>query len=129
MREYVEQVASGTSVGQVEKQFFTFADAAHPLVVESGRSLGPVTLAYETYGSLDETAGNAVLVLHALTGDSHAAGYYDVNDAKPGWWDIMIGPGKPIDTERYFVICSNVIGGCMISTTIQPIGRLTPIGS
>jgi len=75
-----------------------------------------VTLAYETYGTLDDRASNAVLVLHALTGDAHAAGRYAPSDPKPGWWDIMIGPGKPIDTNRYFVICSNVIGGCMGST-------------
>ena len=116
MSEYVEHSPSGTSVGRVEKRFFTFAEAGAPLTVESGRSLGPVTLAYETYGTLDDRAANAVLVLHALTGDSHAAGYYDKADAKPGWWDLMIGPGKPIDTDRYFVVCSNVIGGCMGST-------------
>ena len=116
MSEYVEHAQTGTSVGRVEKRFFTFAAPPDVLTVESGRTLGPVTLAYETYGTLDATASNAVLVLHALTGDSHAAGYYDKADAKPGWWDIMIGPGKPIDTERYYVICSNVIGGCMGST-------------
>ncbi len=116
MSEYVEHDSTGCSVGRVEKRFFTFADGGRPLVVESGRSLGPVTLAYEVYGTLDERADNAVLVLHALTGDSHAAGYYDKTDSKPGWWDIMIGPGKPIDTNRYCVICSNVIGGCMGST-------------
>ena len=116
MSEYVEHAQTGTSVGRVEKLFFTFAAPPDVLTVESGRTLGPVTLAYETYGTLDETASNAVLVLHALTGDSHAAGYYDKTDTKPGWWDIMIGPGKPIDTERYFVICSNVIGSCMGST-------------
>ncbi len=116
MSEYVEHAAGGASVGQVEKRYFNAADADRPLLVESGRSLWPVTLAYETYGRLDAEAGNAVLVLHALTGDSHAAGYYDQNDPKPGWWDIMIGPGKPIDTDRYYVISSNVIGGCMGST-------------
>jgi homoserine O-acetyltransferase len=116
MSEYVEHAQTGTSVGRVEKRFFTFAAPPDVLTVESGRTLGPVTLAYETYGTLDATASNSVLVLHALTGDSHAAGYYDKADAKPGWWDIMIGPGKPIDTERYYVICSNVIGGCMGST-------------
>ena len=135
MSEYVEQATAGASVGQVEKRFFTFADADQPLIVESGRSLGPVTLAYETYGTLDSQAQNAVLVLHALTGDSHAAGYYDKSDAKPGWWDLMIGPGKPIDTDRYFVICSNVIGGCMGSTgptsldpaTGKPYGLTFPV--
>ncbi|MHC1789831.1 homoserine O-acetyltransferase MetX [Solidesulfovibrio sp.] len=135
MSEYVEHAPTGTSVGRVEKRFFTAADADHPLIVESGRSLGPVTLAYETYGTLDGQAANAVLVLHALTGDSHAAGYYDKADAKPGWWDLMIGPGKPIDTDRYFVICSNVIGGCMGSTgpasvdpaTGRPYGLTFPV--
>jgi len=135
MSENVEQAAADTSIGPVEKKYFTFAGGEAPLVVESGRSLGPVTLAYETYGTLDERAANAVLVLHALTGDSHAAGYYDKTDAKPGWWDIMIGPGKPIDTDRYFVICSNVIGGCMGSTgpssvdpaTGRPYGLTFPV--
>ncbi len=116
MSEYVERAASGTSVGRVEKKYFTFAEPPDVLTVESGRTLGPVTLAYETYGNLNEQASNAVLVLHALSGDSHAAGFYSADDAKPGWWDIMIGPGKPIDTDRYYVICSNVIGGCMGST-------------
>ncbi|UJX40978.1 homoserine O-acetyltransferase [Desulfovibrio sp. JY] len=135
MSEYTEHTPSGASVGRVEKRFFTFAVPPHPLDVDSGRSLGPVTLAYETYGKLDEQATNAVLVLHALTGDSHAAGHYDATDAKPGWWDIMIGPGKPIDTDRYFVICSNVIGGCMGSTgpssidpeTGKPYGLTFPV--
>jgi homoserine O-acetyltransferase/O-succinyltransferase len=135
MSEYVEHDASGVTVGLVEKKFFTFGDAAHPLIVESGRSLGPVTLAYETYGTLDADATNAVLVMHALTGDSHAAGSYGTCDAKPGWWDIMIGPGKPIDTNRYYVICSNVIGSCMGSTgpssldpaTGRPFGLTFPV--
>ena len=135
MSEYTEQAPNGASVGKVEKRFFTFAAPPHPLTVESGRTLGPVTLAYETYGTLDAQAGNAVLVLHALTGDSHAAGYYDSSDAKPGWWEIMIGPGKPIDTDRYFVVCANVIGGCMGSTgpssvdpaTGKPYGLTFPV--
>ena len=134
MSEYVEHSPSGTSVGRVEKQFFTFA-ADEPLLVESGRSLGPVTLAYETYGRLNESATNAVLVLHALTGDSHAAGYYETSDSKPGWWDLMIGPGKPLDTDRYFIICSNVVGGCMGTTgpasvdptTGKPYGLTFPV--
>ena len=135
MSEYVEHDTAGTSVGQVEKKYFTFAGGNEPLIVESGRSLGPVTLAYETYGTLDAKASNAVLVLHALTGDSHAAGYYDTGDTKPGWWEIMIGPGKPIDTDRFFVISSNVIGGCMGSTgpasidpgTGRPYGLTFPV--
>lgn len=135
MSEYTEHAQTGTSVGRVEKRFFTFAAPPDVLTVESGRTLGPVTLAYETYGELDTAATNAVLVLHALSGDSHAAGYYDKSDPKPGWWDIMIGPGKPIDTDRYFVICSNVIGGCMGSTgpsspdpdTGRPYGLTFPV--
>jgi homoserine O-acetyltransferase len=114
--EYVDQIAPGGSVGLVEKKFFTFAAPPHPLTVESGLAIGPVTLAYETYGRLSPRKDNAVLVLHALTGDSHAAGYYDASDPKPGWWDTMIGPGKGIDTDAFFVVCSNVLGGCMGST-------------
>ncbi|SCY85364.1 homoserine O-acetyltransferase MetX [Desulfoluna spongiiphila] len=104
------------SVGLVEKQFFTFGDGDDALPLEAGQSIGPVTLAYETYGRLNEKRDNAILLTHALTGDSHAAGYYDVTDRKPGWWESMVGPGKGIDTTKYFVICSNVLGGCMGST-------------
>jgi homoserine O-acetyltransferase len=78
----------------VRERFFTFADADQPLIVESGRSLGPVTLAYETYGTLDSQAQNAVLVLHALTGDSHAA-VLRQKRCQPGWWDLMIGRASP----------------------------------
>jgi homoserine O-acetyltransferase len=84
-----------------------------------GRRLAPVEVAYETYGRLDEGGGNAILVCHALSGDSHVAGFRpaeDPDDAKPGWWDVMVGPGKAIDTDRYFVICSNVLGGCSGTT-------------
>ncbi|MCK5312607.1 MAG: homoserine O-acetyltransferase, partial [Desulfobacteraceae bacterium] len=78
--------------------------------------LDEITIAYETFGALNETKSNAILVLHALTGDSHAAGRYKETDEKPGWWDVMIGPSKAIDTNKYFVICSNILGGCMGST-------------
>lgn len=104
------------SVGFVEKQFFTFGDAGDALPLEAGAHIGPVTLAYETYGKLNDARDNAILITHALTGDSHAAGYYDATDRKPGWWESMVGPGKGIDTTKYFVICSNVLGGCMGST-------------
>jgi homoserine O-acetyltransferase/O-succinyltransferase len=100
----------------VEKKFFTFAEPPNELHLDCGAKLGPVTIAYETLGSLAADGGNAVLLLHALSGDSHVAGRYTPDDSKPGWWDIMVGPGKPIDTDRYFVICSNVLGGCMGST-------------
>lgn len=109
----------------VEKQFFTFGEPPHELVLESGERLGPVTLAYETLGTLAPDKSNAILVVHALTGDSHVAGCYTTEDARPGWWEIMVGPGKAIDTERYFVICANVLGGCMGSTGPSSINPVT----
>ena len=84
--------------------------------LECGRTLGPITLAYETYGELNEARDNAILVVHALSGDAHAAGYHHPRDKHPGWWDIMIGPGRAFDTRKYFVICSNIVGGCKGST-------------
>lgn len=107
---------TNTSVGIVETQYFTFARSPEKLVLVSGRTLSPVTLAYETYGALNEKRTNAILVLHALSGTAHAAGYHTPDDPYPGWWDLYIGPGKVFDTDRYFVICSNVIGGCNGST-------------
>jgi len=116
MSEYIEHDRQGISVGLVKKKHYTFADPPAELTLESGAKLGPVTLAYETYGTLDPEQTNAILVLHALSGDSHAAGYYAEDDPKPGWWDSMVGPGKGIDTDRYFVLCSNVLGSCLGST-------------
>ena len=116
MSEYIDQDQTGASIGIVEKQFFTFAEPPGRLKLESRTSIGPVTIAYETCGSLNKDKNNVILVLHALSGDSHMAGYYDPKDAKPGWWDIMVGPGKGIDTDKYFVICSNIIGSCAGST-------------
>ena len=116
MSEYIEHDKDGISVGLVEKRFFTFAEPPHEMILESGARLGPITIAYETYGKLDDDRSNAILILHALSGDSHVAGYYSEDDPKPGWWDIMVGPGKGIDTEKYFVICSNILGSCMGST-------------
>jgi homoserine O-acetyltransferase len=106
------------SAGVVEKQFFTYAEPPHEMILESGASLGPITIAYETWGKLSAKRDNAVLVAHAFSGDSHAAGFYpdDPNDAKPGWWDSMVGPGKGLDTDKYFVICANILGGCMGTT-------------
>jgi homoserine O-acetyltransferase len=103
------------SVGVVETRSFTFAGPPKEMVLESGRTLGPVTLAYETYGKLNRDKTNAILVAHALSGDAHAAGLHE-GDSAPGWWEVMIGPGKAFDTDRYFVICSNVLGGCKGST-------------
>lgn len=103
------------SLGIVETKYFTFASSPNELALESGKKLGPVTLAYETYGQLNKDKTNAVLVLHAFSGDAHAAGFHQ-GDEKPGWWDDMIGPGKAFDTDKFFVICSNTIGGCKGST-------------
>lgn len=102
-----------TSLGLVERRYATWTE---PLPLDSGASLGPITLAYETYGTLSPDRDNAILLLHALSGDAHAAGRHSHVDRKPGWWDDMVGPGKPFDTSRYFVICSNVLGGCQGST-------------
>jgi homoserine O-acetyltransferase len=122
------------SLGIVETQTFTFAEN-EPLSLESGETLGPITLVYETYGRLNEDCSNAILICHALSGDAHAAGYLTPNDAAPGWWDDCIGPGKAFDTHKFFVICSNVIGGCRGSTgpgsinpqTGQPYGLSFPV--
>ena len=103
------------SVGIVEPQYFTFAAPPDELLLESGRTLGSVTLAYETYGRLNADRSNAILVCHALSGDAHAAGFHAGEEA-PGWWNDMIGPGKAFDTRQYFVICANTIGGCKGST-------------
>jgi homoserine O-acetyltransferase len=103
------------SVGIVETEHYTFAHPPDEFELESGGKIGPVTLAYETYGTLNDSKSNAILILHALTGDAHAAGFHE-GDKDPGWWDNMIGPGKPFDTNKYFVICSNILGGCKGST-------------
>ena len=86
-----------------------------PLKLDCGIDLSPFQIAYQTYGELNAQRSNAILVLHALTGDQHVANTHPVT-GKPGWWQTMVGPGRPLDTERYFIICSNVIGGCMGST-------------
>jgi homoserine O-acetyltransferase len=111
----VKTAENKAGLGLAETKCFTFAAPPGEMLLESGEKLGPITLAYETYGTLNSDKSNAVLVLHALTGDAHAAGYHP-GDKDPGWWDSMIGPGKAFDTDKYFVICSNVIGGCKGST-------------
>jgi homoserine O-acetyltransferase len=105
-----------SSVGIVKTQYLTFAEPPREMLLECGRKFGPITLAYETYGELSSAKDNAILILHALSGDAHAAGFHHAHERHPGWWDIMIGPGKAFDTRKYFVICSNVIGGCKGST-------------
>jgi len=99
------------SIGIVETKTYTFCGSPNELVLNSGEKLGPITLAYETYGKLNGDKSNAILVFHALTGDAHAAGWHE-GAKKAGWWDSMIGPGKSFDTNQYFVICANVIGSC-----------------
>jgi homoserine O-acetyltransferase len=89
--------------------------ASQPLALDCGQLLGPFSVAYQTYGELNPERSNAILVCHALTGDQHVANVHPVT-GKPGWWETMVGPGKPIDTNRFFVICPNIIGGCMGST-------------
>ncbi len=89
--------------------------ADEPLRLDCGKSLAPWQLAYQTYGTLNTEKSNAILVCHALTGDQHVANINPVT-GKPGWWSTMIGPGKPVDTDRFFIICANIIGGCMGST-------------
>ncbi|MFT5439656.1 MAG: homoserine O-acetyltransferase [Alphaproteobacteria bacterium] len=89
--------------------------ATAPLRLDSGVDFGPFTIAYQTYGALNADKSNAILICHALTGDQFAADPHPVT-GKPGWWDLMVGPGKVIDTDRYYVICTNVLGGCMGTT-------------
>lgn len=102
-------------LGMVRTKFFTFAEGTNKLALSSGQRIGPITLAYETYGSLDKDKSNAILIAHALSGDAHAAGFQE-GDKKPGWWDVMVGPHKAFDTTKYFIICSNVLGGCKGTT-------------
>ena len=104
------------NIKTVETRTFTFGESGDELTLETGERFGPVTIAYEVYGELNPEKSNAILVLHALSGDAHAAGIHSHNDKKPGWWDEMIGPGKAFDTEKYLVVCSNILGGCKGST-------------
>jgi homoserine O-acetyltransferase len=95
-----------------------------PLRLDCGVELGPITVAYQTYGRLNETRSNAILVSHALTGDQFVAEPHPLT-GKSGWWELMVGPGRPLDTERYFVICVNVLGGCMGTTGPMEVNRDT----
>ncbi len=101
------------SVGLTNTRTIALPD---PFRTDSGETLPEVQVAYETYGELSPSADNAVLVIHALTGDAHAAGFHNPDDPRPGWWDPMIGPGKAIDTRKYFVVSSNNLGGCSGTT-------------
>ena len=107
--------AVGASLGRVETQRVVLFTAGRPLTLDSGATLGPVEVAFETYGTLDAERANAVFVCHALTGDAHAAGHHG-DPARRGWWDTIIGPGRPLDTDRFFVVCANLLGGCQGTT-------------
>lgn len=120
------------SVGIVQPRTLHFEQ---PLQLESGKVLNEYDLVIETYGEPNSGRNNAVLICHALSGDHHAAGYHSIEDEKPGWWDTAIGPGKPIDTRYFFVVCLNNLGGCRGSTgptstnpqTNRPYGQEFPI--
>ena len=103
------------SVGLVETRTARLFTDEHPLVLATGSRLGPVDVAYETYGTLAPDASNVVYLCHALTGDAHAAGWH-AEDRRPGWWDNLIGPGRPLDPDRFFVVSSNILGGCRGTT-------------
>lgn len=100
------------SVGIVKTHYYNPSDK---LILEGGEKLTDISIAYETYGKLNKEKSNAIMVCHALSGDAHAAGWHE-GDRKPGWWEIIIGPGKCLDTEKYFIISSNVLGGCKGTT-------------
>ena len=122
------------SVGIVQTQFVTLFKPPLALTLESGVRLGPINVAYETYGELTGEKDNAIFVCHALTGDAHVAGKHSVDSRQSGWWDGLIGPGRALDTTKYFVICANVLGGCQGTTgpscpnpeTGQPYGLRFP---
>ncbi len=118
----------GDAIG--DRQFLTIADD-RPFVLQMGGSLRSVQIAYETWGELDDAGSNAVLVCHALTGDSHAAGELSLAHKADGWWNDFVGPGLAIDTDRYFVVCANVLGGCQGTTGPSSIDPATgrPYGS
>lgn len=130
------------SIGNVKTKFFHLSGAT-PFTLESGQILDPITIAYETYGTLNEEASNAILVFHALTGSQHAAGHnpsvegvesFWTEECQTGWWETFIGPGKALDTNQFFVICANYLGSCYGSTgptsinpsTGKPYGSLFP---
>lgn len=111
-------------LGVTDTLFFTFADGPEKFTLMSGQMLGPITVAYETYGTLSPRHDNAILICHALTGDAHAAGISS-EDGRVGWWEVLVGPGMPLDTDRYYIICANVLGGCKGTTGPSSINPAT----
>ena len=110
-----EKIKAPDSVGLVESREFRFSPEER-LTLDCGRMMRDIQIRYETYGTLNKDKSNAIIVEHALSGDAHLAGWHSPNDKKPGWWDDMVGPGKPFDTDKYFIICSNILGGCSGTT-------------
>jgi homoserine O-acetyltransferase len=110
------KIIEKNSVGIVQTQTIRVVELDEPLKLDCGKTLAPIDVAYETYGSLNEAGDNTILICHALSGNAHVAGRNNHDDKKPGWWDNMVGPGKGIDTDKYFVICSNFLGGCSGTT-------------
>tara|TARA_R110002111_G_scaffold262694_1_gene340190 strand:+ start:123028 stop:124230 length:1203 start_codon:yes stop_codon:yes gene_type:complete len=117
-QQEISETRQHSGVGLVRTRLATLFAPPNWLKLAGGGELGPIQVAYETYGELTPAKDNAIYICHALTGDAHAAGYYANDDekAKPGWWDDLIGPGKTLDTDKYFVICANVLGGCQGTT-------------
>ena len=120
------KIVEENSVGIVRTQTIRVVEQDQPLKLDCGKTLAPIDVAYETYGKLSEAGDNAILICHALSGNAHVAGRNSHDDKKPGWWENMVGPGKGIDTEKYFVICSNFLGGC--SGTTGPWSENTATG-
>jgi len=110
------------SIGIVKPKFVNIEQS---LDLDCGKKLDNFSLIYETYGNLNQEKNNAILICHALSGDHHAAGYHSSDDKKPGWWDSCIGPGKPFDTNKFFVVSLNNIGGCMGSTGPNTVDKNT----
>ena len=127
------QDAALRQVQNPESELVVFP-ADEPLRLDSGQKIAPLAIAYQTYGTLNADKSNAILICHALTGDQHAANRHPVT-CKGGWWETLVGPAKPVDTERFFVICANILGGCMGSSgpastnpaTGQPYGLDFPV--
>lgn len=120
-----ETTSNDRSIGIVQTKQVDLFQPPRVMTFASGELLGPISVAYETYGTLNKDATNAIFVCHALTGDAHAAGLHSADDPKPGWWDGFIGPCKGLDTNKYFVICANLLGGCQGTTGPGSINKST----
>ena len=109
-------IVNKDSVGIVETKYFAFAQPPGEFVLDNGSKLGPIKIAYETYGRLNKNRNNVILIEHALTASAHAAGRHSHRDDNPGWWDSMVGPGRAFDSDKYYIICSNLLGSCYGTT-------------